>query len=328
MVAPVSSDPAVRVRALAAKQDSLITAWQALHCGLTRYDIRTRIRRREWLALIRGVYLTEAELYVDGLPQPTWWRAALLAHGQGACLVGSTALRALGVAGLPAVDDHILEISVPGGVSKRPRASRESLLATFGDGPIVRVRQLVVPPQDVIRKDGLQVRSIIPSLADVGLLASRPVALSILDSALNLGLIVPDDLPEIELRARGRRGAVKLRDLLPFADGRAESPLESRVRLACIDGHVAPDELQYAVRDRFGMLVALGDLAWIKFRRRPLIAEADGVSVHALPEAVFRDRRRGNAITAQSCDTIRFTWADAMQPRRIAAAVRAALTAA
>jgi hypothetical protein len=317
-------DAPVRARALAADQDWLISARQALSCGLSRQDVRALVRRREWLAVTRGIYVVDADLYGAGLPQRMWWRAALLTHGTQSYLVGPTALRAHGVAGLVS-DETTIEIAVPDGVSVRRRQTTDPRPTTC-DGPMILVRQLVVPPDQVVARDGLRVRAIVPSLADVGLIAARPVGLSLLDSALHLGLIGPDDLRQIELFGRGRRGAVKLRSLLGLADGRAESPLESRVRLACIDGNLPPNQLQYPVYDGFGNLLAIGDFAWLS-RPRPLIGEADGESVHALPRAVYRDRWRGNALTARGCDTIRFTWADAMEPRRIVSAVRAALAA-
>jgi hypothetical protein len=49
--------------------------------------------------------------------------------------------------------------------------------------------------------------------------------------------------------------------------------------------------------------------------------------VHGLPKAVFRDRRRGNAITGRACDSIRFTWKDTMRPAYVAFSVRSALAA-
>lgn len=311
-------------RVLAAQQDWLISASQALTCGLSRQDIRQLVRRGEWLAVTRGVYIIDADLYADGLQSRIWWRAALLAHGPQSFLVASTALRAFGVAGLVG-HENAVEIAVPEGISVRKRQTK-STQHTTPTGPEILVRQLVVPSAQVVVHNGLQVRAIIPSLADVGLNASRPVGLSLLDSALHLGLVSPADLTKIELFGRARRGAVKLRALLGVADGRAESPLESRIRLACIDGHLPPQQLQYPVHDEFGNLIAIGDFAWLS-RRRPLIGEADGAEVHSLPRAVYRDRRRGNALAAQGCDTIRFTWADASQPARIVAAVRAALAA-
>jgi hypothetical protein len=91
---------------------------------------------------------------------------------------------------------------------------------------------------------------------------------------------------------------------------------------------VAPDELQHEVKVPPGIVVAVGDLAWFKRRRRPLLAEADGESVHSLPTPVFRDRRRGNTLVGQACDTVRFVWTDALRPAYIQYVVRQALTAA
>jgi hypothetical protein len=163
---------------------------------------------------------------------------------------------------------------------------------------------------------------------DAALQLSRPDALAVLDSALHLGLLDRAQMWQAIDLAQHRRGIVELRALAELADGRAESGVESRVRLACIDGHVAPDELQYEVRTPEGHLVAIGDLAWLRALRRPLLGEADGVSIHSTPEAVYRDRFRGNALVAHGCDTIRFTYADSFRPSYIAATVKAALTGA
>jgi hypothetical protein len=190
------------------------------------------------------------------------------------------------------------------------------------------VRQLVVPADQVVEADGFRVRAAVESLVDTGLNSPRPVALSILDSALHLGVVTGDELGWAVLRARGRRGVVALRRIAQIADGRAESPLESRVRLICIDGGLPPTELQHAVRDHYGNVIAIGDLAWIYRQRRPLLAEADGADVHSAPSAVFRDRARGNALTAKGYDTIRFTWRDTQRPAWVLGAVRAALAAA
>jgi len=320
-------DSDAAIRRLAHSQDSLVTTAQALSLGMTRADVFTRTRRREWLTLTRGVHLVDADLYTDGLSERTWWRAALLAQGPSAFLVAQTAVRAYGVRGLPA-NLASVEVAVPGGLSRGDRATTTAELDGGVDGPRIVVRQLVVPATDVVEIGGMRVRTIAHSLVDTALNSDRPTTLSMLDSALHIGVATRDDLDAAIIAARGRRGVVALRDVGSHMDGRAESPLESRVRLACIDGRVAPDELQHPVYDDIGNLIALGDMAWLKWRSRPLIGEADGAAVHSLPSAVFRDRWRSNALTARSYDTIRFTWADAMQPQRIVAAVRSALQAA
>jgi hypothetical protein len=150
--------------------------------------------------------------------------------------------------------------------------------------------------------------------------------LSVLDSCLHLGLATPDELAAAIEGAKGRLGIGQLRPLADVADGRAESMVESFVRLACIDGGVPPDDLQYKVWSANGRhLIAVGDLGWDKNRPRPLLATADGESVHRLRKPVYRDRTRGNALTTRACDTFRFTFVDANRPAYVAATVRAAL---
>ncbi len=64
-------------------------------------------------------------------------------------------------------------------------------------------------------------------------------------------------------------------------------------------------------------------------RSRPgpgcLVLEADGQAVHGTPEALYPDRWRADAIVALGHDVIRCTWADALDPHRVPAVVRAAL---
>src|SRR4051794_41822904 len=89
-----------RARSLAEQQHWLLTAEQAWRSGLSPGQVSWRLRSGEWLALMRGVYLLDAGMY-DVLPVETRWRAALLAHGQDACLVGRPAARAPRAQGIP-----------------------------------------------------------------------------------------------------------------------------------------------------------------------------------------------------------------------------------
>jgi hypothetical protein len=163
------------------------------------------------------------------------------------------------------------------------------------------------------------------ALADTVLGVDRAQALSMLDSAVNLGQVPLEDVQRLGGACAGRRGVQRLRALLPLVDGRAQSPLETRIRLACVDGGVPPDDLQYAVRNGWGEILGRADLAWWRGRRRPLVAEADGAEPHSRPEALFRDRHRANDFMLADVDMIRFTWADAHRSAYVASIVRAAL---
>ena len=313
-----------KARAIAERQEWLVTAAQLRALNLSRTEVDVWLRSGGGLAVLRGVYLFDADMY-DDLPATAWWRAALLKHGPTAMLVGRTGARALGVEGLPSYDD-VLEVGLVGGIS-RAHATAESP-GGEGCGPRVVVRQLLIAESDVSVVGGLRVRNAAATVVDAALQLDRVHMLCVIDSALYREVVTGEELGAAVAAATRRRGCRLLRDMAQLADSRAESPLESRVRLACIDGGLMPDDLQYEVKTSTGIVVAVGDLAWFKRRRRPLLAEADGESVHGLPQPVFRDRRRGNSLAGHACDTIRFVWSDALKPPYVQHVVREALAAA
>lgn len=120
----------------------------------------------------------------------------------------------------------------------------------------------------------------------------RPRALATLDAALRSGTCSPDDLRSAANRQAGRRGIVAVRELLPFANPLAESPMESEARLVMIDGGLPMPVLQYEVVDASGRTWRL-DFAWPEYR---VAAEYDGLDWHSGPEAFVRDRRRTAAL--------------------------------
>lgn len=116
----------------------------------------------------------------------------------------------------------------------------------------------------------------------------RPRALATLDAALHSGSCTRRELETALLQQRGRRGIVAVRDLLPYADGRAESPMESEARLVMIDYGLPLPELQYEIRGRNGELWRV-DFAWPAQR---VVAEYESILWHAGPDEMLRDRVR------------------------------------
>jgi hypothetical protein len=120
----------------------------------------------------------------------------------------------------------------------------------------------------------------------------RPRVLATLDAALRSGTCGREDLERAVKEQRGRRGIVTVRELLDLASPKAESPMESEVRLVMIDGGLPPPVLQYEVVDLQGCTWRL-DFAWPELR---VAAEYDGVDWHSGPDAFLRDRRRSSAL--------------------------------
>jgi len=150
----------------------------------------------------------------------------------------------------------------------------------------------------------------------------RPRALATLDAALRSGCCDPAELSRAVLAQRGRRGIVKVRELLPLADGRAESPMESEARLVMIDGGLPTPVLQYEVVDARGRLRRL-DFAWPQHR---VAAEYDSGEWHLGAEALRRDREKlaalqdlGWVVVPMVADDVR------RQPSRLVERIRAHL---
>lgn len=289
----------------------MITTTQAMSAGFTRDQIRHLCRSGRWIRVARACFVPTPKMSEAALRRVRV-RAAVMSCGPGAFIALDTAAELHGIAGLR--QNPTVHVSVP---VSHPRAQRSV-------DPRLMVHQLTVGTGDICQVAGIPVTTPLRTLADVILRVDRYPAVSVLDSALNCRLITPNELALIPGMIRGRRGAVVARKYLTEADGRAQSPLETRTRLRCVDGRIPPDVLQLEVRDDDGYLLGIGDLGWCGPR---VIAEADGRGPHGTPEAIFADRRRQNRLVNAGWTILRFTWADTLRPDYIPWTVRQAIAA-
>lgn len=298
---------------VAAGQDGVITARQCLDLGLSRNQIATLCRRRHLQRLFWGTYLVNADLVGEPSAR-TRIRSALLSAGTSGVAVLDTAAELLGIAGARP-GDRPVHVACPPGSGRRQRVVDRDL----------RYREQRIVPAEVMVIDGMRVSSAARTVADLILDRDRLTAVSILDSALNRGLITFAELEDVAGNLAGRRGAGPGGGVLRDADARAESPLETRARLRSADGGVPPDDLQAHIYDGTGTFLARVDMLWRRYR---VIGEADGAEIHDRPDALYRDRERQNALVAAGFTVIRFTWADTLRPTDIPDMVRAAQSAA
>ena len=103
-----------------------------------------------------------------------------------------------------------------------------------------------------------------------------------------------------------------------FADPRAESPPESRLRLLLARAGL-PAVPQFVVRDADGRFVARVDLAYPELC---LAVEYDG-AWHAEDGQFARDRQRLNRLVAAGWVVLHVTAADLRRPDQLVARVRA-----
>ncbi len=83
-----------------------------------------------------------------------------------------------------------------------------------------------------------------------------------------------------------------MRELLPFADGRAESAMESEARLVMIDHRLPLPELQYPIHGPDGELWRV-DFAWPEAY---VAAEYESIDWHAGRDEMLRDKTRWGKI--------------------------------
>lgn len=290
-------------------EDGVVTLREVLAAGLSRKDVRRAVESGRWRRLGRAVYRIRAMGGADpAAVRRASIRAAVLSLGAGAVAVFDTAAELHGIAGLRL--GVTIHVSVPGAVAKVRVDDR------------VQVHQLSLPDDAVSAVRGIAATTPLRTAADLICRLDRFAAISVLDSSLNRGLLVPADLEAIPALIRGRRGAVAARRYVAEADGRAQSPLETRVRLRCTDGRVPPDDLQHPIRDTDGYLLAVADLAWPAAR---VAVEADGREPHGSPDAIYQDRWRQNRMANAGWTILRFTWADTLRSGYIPETVRSAL---
>jgi hypothetical protein len=115
-----------------------------------------------------------------------------------------------------------------------------------------RVRRLQVHcshlgTDDVVLHRGIWCTRPARTACDVVRLGAPIDALATLDAALRSGTCSREQLATAVTAQAGLREVVRLRELVPYADGRAESPMESRMRWRFIDAGLPAPDLQVEV---------------------------------------------------------------------------------
>ena len=258
-----------------------------------------------WRRVLRGTYAPGgAELDLE-----LRCRAAQLLLPEHARVADRCLLWLLGVDVLPP-GPPLLEVVVPRGTVV-PRRSW------------VRARTADIPLRDKAWISSSRVRCLRPVRASADLLRRLPLADAVVvaDAVQYAGLVDADALSDELVHHVGLRGVRSARRAWEFSDRLAESPPESRVRLALVLAGLAP-VCQHVVTDSRGAFVARVDLAFPEHR---VAIEYDGWAVHQQGDAFRRDRQRQNALVMAGWTVLRFTAEDLRRLEVVVRQVRAAL---
>ena len=183
----------------------------------------------------------------------------------------------------------------------------------------VRVRRAVVDPRRVCAHRGVQVTG--PVATTVALAAALPLeeAVVAVDRMTASGVAA---LAEVRALADVQvgRGCRRARAACALADGLAESPQETRLRLLLGRSGLPPAVAQFTVGGPAGF-VARVDFAWPELR---VALEYDG-AWHGEPGQFAKDRQRLNRLTAAGWRVVFVTAADMFRPDELIARIGALL---
>jgi hypothetical protein len=263
-----------------------------------------QLRLRDVVRLSRDTYLPRT--LARQLPARV--AAVLLTAPPGAAVSHMTAAALWGVAIPLQPADGPVHITVSTGSSIRARQDRSIHRSPLSDAEVTRHRGIpTTTPERTWR--------------DLAMVLTPPALLAVTDQLLGMGCTVLDLQMQMSRRPSGR-GAGRARAVLPVADPRAESPMESVLRWLLHAAGLPRPVLQHEVRDRGGRILGRADLAWPE---KKVLVEFDG-DLHRERDVFVNDLRRQNQLVAEGWIILRFTSADVLgRPDEVVAEIRRTL---
>jgi hypothetical protein len=278
-----------------------------------------RIRRGEYVAVTRGVYIP-AHLWsdMDGTARyMSRVRSIALSHGQPLLF---SHLSAAAIWGLPNLSAwprrvEVLSSAAPGG-----RSSSTVFRHTVGI------------PDEVVKIDGLRVTSLERTVVDLCRTLPHADAVVFADAALRRSTHPVVDLPqtlvdraallcELDL-VPASRGTARARAAITFADAAADRPGESISRVNIHAAGLTRPRLQAPLRGASGRVWTV-DFWWEEFN---LIGEFDGKAKYSDPEflrgrtpqqAVYDEKLREDDLRAAGHGMTRWPWGVATSMPRL-----------
>jgi very-short-patch-repair endonuclease len=258
----------------------LFTLAEASSLGITRSQLRGSSYRRLGCGLYRWVGLQESPLLLLS--------AVARRLPAGAAFSGRTAawLHSLDVAPCEPI-----EVTIPQSVgSLRCRGAF--------------VRRMALGHDEIVRRRGLPTTSALRTVVDLA--ARDPLTEGVVaaDLFLHARLVTMAKLRSYIAAHPGAKGVARLRRVVDLAEPKAESAMESRLRMLLVLARLRRPEIQVSIHDGHGRFLGRPDLL---YPSEGLAIEYDG-GTHRDP--LVDDNRRQNRLIAAGFHLLRFTAAD------------------
>jgi predicted transcriptional regulator of viral defense system len=280
--------------AVAAGRLGVFTSQEALRVGYRVEDIRAELRTRRWCRLRKGVYIgAERLMGADSRERHLIdCVAVLLSLGAGPVLSHASAARL-----------HALIL---------PRRHSSEVRVTAVDqwrrGRGYRVAQAAITAEETEPWLEFGAMSVPRTLVDCAREWSLTDAVVAMDAALQEKKATRAQLVRAVLDGTHRVGIAQAARALNLSDGRAESPLETRGRLAMLAAGLPRPELQVGIVDAAGFIGRVD--AW--YEDAAIAVEFDGQVKYTDPhyaaspgEVLWKEKRREDRMRAVGVRVVR-----------------------
>jgi hypothetical protein len=288
-----------------------MTTAELLAAGLSADQIRTRARRGDLLPLSRGIYADGARARkvekLAGGVQLLRIAAAAAAAGPDAVVSHQSAalLQRIDLVG-PAYP--LVTLTCP------PRRGRRGR-------PGVRVHAVALPAEHVTAQVGMLLTTPARTVIDLARTLDFRAGVVAANSALHRNLTTPEELRSVLAACPLRSGIRRAAEVVEFAHGLAESPLESIARVVFRDSGLPPPELQVWLGGPTEPAARV-DFYWKKYRT---IAEVDGSIKYADPLRASNQLRRDAILRAEGFEIVHFGWQEITEnPAFVLASIKTA----
>lgn len=292
---------------LAAANGGYFLTAQAYDCGYTRRDLHHAIGDGVIRRIRRGMYAF-AETW-DPLGRESRHVVVLksIVHASNGTVVASSlsacALRGFSLWGHDLSAVHVVRLDK--GASRR-------------EAGVVHHRA-AISDEDIETVDGVPSVRTDRAVCEAGTLVTLESGLVLYDSALRLGSVNEEQLDRRASMMRYSPRSRKVRFGLRLADGRAESPGETRNRFLFYRFRIPAPELQYTVYASNGRLIGVTDFAWPLYCH---LGEFDGLMKYQRglnggqdpAQVVIDEKTREDALRAEHLGMTRTIWRELAPP--------------
>lgn len=272
------------------RQYGIVSRKQALADGLSKSQIKYRLRTGKWATEARGVYRHAAV-------SPT-----VLSRLLAVCLAHNALASHRSAAALFGVDGYTLdrvEIVVPPGRSLAVNG------VTVHESTQMKLARRT-------ERRGVPCTGLSRTVLDLATVVSRKRLDRTIDAVLRDRQLRPSDLYGVlaSHARRGRAGCGALRASLEARLGHDPVPLSEWSRMVqdlLVEAGLGLPRLEYRICRADGSLIAQVDLAYPRHR---LAIELDSVRYHLNRESFVSDPRRRNRLMVAGWNVLTFTWDD------------------